>query len=448
MRGASDQQSDTDQSDGSLTGAAMGETSRSPADPGLRPDLRRRLRDWRSSMYRHNLAVAEAQQILRATGRFVALSCALLAVGSVLLMFVPGGPTTAPERVAAGTVAVGATVAAVLWWWRGWPRERTSIAFVLAAEVGHGIVLFACADPVVALLAATWFFLLGDYLTFAHGRRALVVHCVWVKVNLLFYGTLALLKPDADVPFVVFLVIGLTATLIVTRLFGQVFSDALRSDSARSAELAHRDPMTQLLNRRGLEAAAPRVFTQARLDNAVVGVFLIDVDRFKAVNDRFGHLAGDTVLKLLAERLAQSVRKDGLVARTGGEEFVVLDRVHADGIASLAERLRATCHRTDDEVPVTVSLGAVGVAGDDFPTPDPQALLSTLIMRADTAMYAAKKRGGDRVELDVPRTAALERTAGGESLAPTPDQIFDSVMAARNGVNRNVPRDPAPGERP
>lgn len=425
----------------------MGESTRSTADPAGagRRSLRARLRDWRSSSYRHNLAVAEAQQILRATGRFVALSCVLLSVGSVLLMFVPGGPTSVPERVPAAVVAAAAAVAAVLWWVRGWPKERTSIAFVLAAEVGHGIVLFSCADPVVSLLAATWFFLLGDYLTFAHGRRALVVHCVWVKVNLLFYGTLALLEPGADVPFVVFLVVGLTATLIVTRLFGQVFSDALRSDSARSAALAHRDPMTQLLNRRGLEAAAPRVFAQARADNAVIAVFLIDVDRFKAVNDRHGHLAGDTVLTLLAGRLEKSVRKHGLVARTGGEEFVVLDLVHADGIASMAERLRATCHQVDDEIPVTVSLGAVGLAGDDFPSHDPATLLVTMMRRADTAMYAAKKRGGDQVEVDVPRTDALGRTDGGTAIAPTPGQIFDSVMAARNGVNRNRERGPETG---
>ncbi|MEO5833934.1 MAG: GGDEF domain-containing protein [Nakamurella sp.] len=425
----------------------MSETARSGAGPDGaegRPGRSGRLRGWRSSTYRHHLAVADAQHILRAIGRFVALSCLLLSAGSVLLIFVPGGPASTPERVATVLVATAAAVAAGLWWVRGWPRERTSIGFVLAAEVGHGIVLFSCADPVVSLLAATWFFLLGDYLTFAHGRRALVAHCVWVKVNLLFYGTLALLEPDADVGFVLFLVVGLTATLIVTRLFGQVFSDALRSDSARSAELAHRDPMTQLLNRRGLEVAAPRLFAQARVDNAVTAVFLIDVDRFKLVNDRHGHLTGDTVLTLLADRLGNSVRKDGLVARTGGEEFVVLDRVHADGIASMAERLRATCHRADDEVPVTVSLGAVGVAGDDFSVTDPAALLADLISRADTAMYAAKKRGGDQVELDVPRPDAPAHPVGGAGSGPTPDQIFDTVMAARNGVGRHVAEDPEP----
>ncbi len=394
-----------------------------------------------SSMYRKNLAVAEAKRILRSTGRFVALSCLLLAAGSVLLLFIPGGPAAPWARVTTGVVAGAAVVAAALWWIRGWPRERTSIAFVLAAEVGHGIVLFCCADPVVSLLAATWFFLLGDYLTFAHGRRALVVHCVWVKANLLFYGIRALLEPGADVPFVVFLVVGLTATLIVTRLFGQVFSDALRSDSARSAELAHRDPMTQLLNRRGLEAAAPRVFAQARAEQAVIAVFLVDIDRFKAVNDRFGHEAGDTVLTLLARRLEGTVRKYGLVARTGGEEFVLLDRVHADGIAALAERLRAVCHDPTDAVPVTVSVGAVGLAGDDFPTTDAAGLLMNMIIRADAAMYVAKQRGGDQVELDLPRTAALQRTEGGTSLARSPGEIFDSVMAARGGRNRNPRRD-------
>lgn len=417
----------------------MGEHVDAPAGPEVGP---RSSRGRRSSMYRRNIAAAEAKLILRPTGRFVAVSCLLLSAGSVLLMATPGGPTSTPARIATGVVAVAALVAAVLWWIRGWPRERVSVAFVVAADLGHGVVMFCCADPVVSLLAATWFFLLGDYLTFAHGRRALVAHCVWVKVNLLFYGVRALLEPDADVPFVVFLVVGLTATLIVTRLFGQVFSDALRSESDRSAEQAHRDPMTQLLNRRGLDAAAPRVLAQARAENAVIAVFLIDIDRFKVVNDRHGHLAGDAVLKLLAARLEESVRKYGLVARSGGEEFVVLDRVHADGIGSMAERLRVVCHQPDDDIPVTVSIGAVGLAGDDFPPTAPTVLLTNLIIRADTAMYAAKQRGGDRVELDIPRTAALQRTEGGPALAPGPGEIFDNVMATRHLLNRNRRGDP------
>jgi diguanylate cyclase (GGDEF)-like protein len=397
-------------------------------------------RSRRSSRYRQNIATAEAKRILRSTSRFVALGCLLLSAGAVLLMYTPGGPADPLARIVTGAVAAAGVVGAVLWWFGGWPRERTSVAFVLAAELGHALVLLCCADPVVSLLAATWFFLLGDYLTFAHGRRAMVVHCVWVKINLLFYGIRALFQPDADVPFVVFLVVGLTATLIVTRLFGQVFSDALRSDSVRSAELAHRDPMTQLLNRRGLDAAAPRVFAQARAENAVIAVFLCDIDRFKVVNDVHGHLAGDAVLELLAGRLDRCVRKYGLVARTGGEEFVVLDRVHADGIASMAERLRSVCHDPDDPVPVTVSVGAVGLAGDDFPSSDTAVLLSNLIIRADAAMYAAKQRGGDQVRIDLPRTAALRRSEGGPGLAKSPGEIFDTVMAARGGDNRDPVR--------
>ena len=426
----------------------MGERTGSTVDPqaGGRADVggtvtgrRPRWGHRRSPLYRQNLAVAETKRILRSTGRFVGLSCLLLAAGSVLLMFTPGGPAGTPATVATGIVAAAALIAAVLWWVRGWPREGVSIAFVLGAEIGHGVVLFSCTDPAVSLLAATWFFLIGDYIAFAHGRRALVVHCVWVKANLLFYGVRALMEPGADVAFVVFLVVGLTATLIVTRLFGQVFSDALRSDSARSAELAHRDPLTQLLNRRGLDAAAPRVFAQARTENAVTAVFLVDIDRFKSVNDDHGHDAGDAVLALLSRRLDGSVRKYGLVARTGGEEFVVLDVVHADGIAAMAERLRAVCHDPDDLVPVTVSVGAVGLAGADFPSTDASELLTHLIIRADTAMYAAKQRGGNRVEIDLLQTDALRRTDGGSSLAKSPGEIFDGVMAARLGADRREP---------
>lgn len=392
---------------------------------------------WRSGLYHQNLAGAESRNILRATGRFVALSCLLLSGGSVLLMFTTGGPAATPARIATTVVAVAATVAAALWWIKGWPRVRTSLTFVLAAELGQALGLLTCSDPVVSLLGATWFFLIGDDIAFAHGRQVLLLHCVWVKANLLYFGILALLQPGTDAAFVIFLVIGLTATLIVSRLFSQVFSDALRSDSDRSSELAHRDPMTMLLNRRGLDAMAPQVFGPDAGEVDMVAVILIDVDRFKAVNDLHGHLAGDAVLQLLAQRLANSVRALGLVARTGGEEFVVLDRVHTDGIRAMAERLRTVCADAGDPVPISVSVGAVGLAMDPLPTGDPGLLLTDLIIRADAAMYAATQRGGDRVAFDL-TPAVVTTPSAASKLGPSPDEIFDRVLASRARLQRRI----------
>jgi diguanylate cyclase (GGDEF)-like protein len=402
---------------------------RSPA--ALLQWLRGRYREWPTSLYRHNLAVAESKRILRATSQFVALSCLVLSVGSILLMMTPGGADTPAARVATSVVAVAGLIGAGLWWSRGWPRERASYLFVASLELGHGIVLFSCSSPVVSLLAATWFFLIGDYLAFAHGRPALFLHCTWVGINLLYYGTRAMLQPDADIPLVVFVVVALTVTLIVTRLFAQLFADALRSDSERSAELAHRDPLTQLLNRRGLDVAAPRMFGGARSDGGMIAVLLIDIDRFKLVNDLHGHLKGDEVLTLLSRRLANSVRRFGLVARTGGEEFVILDRVHPDGIRPMAERLRRVCQNAADEIPVSVSVGAVGLGAADFPSNDPHVLLTNMIIQADAAMYAAKLRGGNQVVLELPGppgTAAAE--PGPAELNPA-GAIFDTVLAAR-----------------
>jgi diguanylate cyclase (GGDEF)-like protein len=394
-----------------------------------------RYREWPSSPYRRNLAIAESKNLLRVSARFVALSCLILCGGSVLLMITPGGPETVPARIATSVVAIAALTAGLLWWFKGWPRERTSYLFIAAAEVGHAIVLFSCTAPVVSLLAATWFFLIGDYLAFAHGRSALFVHCVWVEANLLFYGIRAWVEPEADVSFVVFLVIAQTATLIVTRLFAQLFADAMRSDSERSAELAHRDPMTKLLNRRGLDAEAPRLFGLAAADDAaVIAVLLIDVDQFKTVNDVHGHLSGDDVLKLLAQRLERSVRKFGLVARTGGEEFVVLDRVHPDGIKPMAERLRRICQNPSDKIPISVSVGAVGIPAADFRSSDPHLLVANMIIRADGAMYSAKLRGGDQVAVDVPPSASAEGSAGdaaGELSQRAAQAIFDDVIARR-----------------
>ena len=402
---------------------------RSPA--ALLQWLRDRYREWPTSLYRHNLAVAESRRILRATSQFVALSCLVLSLGSILLMMTPGGADTPAARVATSVVAVAGLIGAGLWWSRGWPRERASYLFVASLELGHGIVLFSCSSPVVSLLAATWFFLIGDYLAFAHGRPALFLHCAWVGINLLYYGTRAMLQPDADIPLIVFVVVALTVTLIVTRLFAQLFADALRSDSERSAELAHRDPLTQLLNRRGLDVAAPRMFGAARSDGGMIAVLLIDIDRFKLVNDLHGHLKGDEVLTLLSRRLANSVRRFGLVARTGGEEFVILDRVHPDGIRPMAERLRRVCQNAADEIPVSVSVGAVGLGAADFPSNDPHVLLTNMIIQADAAMYAAKLRGGNQVVLELPGppgTAAAE--PGPAELNPA-GAIFDTVLAAR-----------------
>jgi diguanylate cyclase (GGDEF)-like protein len=170
--------------------------------------------------------------------------------------------------------------------------------------------------------------------------------------------------------------------------------------------LSSTDPLTGLWNRRFLVEQAPRVWRQARRDGTRVTAMVLDLDHFKRLNDAHGHAAGDAVLRAVADALAATVRPADVLARTGGEEIVVLGQVGDPAEAHhLAERLRvavAGCC-TDDGHRVTASIGIAltrPVDGED--TTD---ALWKLIDRADAAMYEAKQQGRDRVAAVLPRAA-------------------------------------------
>jgi diguanylate cyclase (GGDEF)-like protein len=174
---------------------------------------------------------------------------------------------------------------------------------------------------------------------------------------------------------------------------------------AATQALSSTDPLTGLWNRRFLVQQAPRVWHQARRDGMRVTAMVLDLDHFKRLNDAHGHAAGDAVLRAVAEALSATVRPADVLARTGGEELVVLGQVgDAAEAHHLAERLRAAvaASSTDDGHRVTASIGIAltrPVDGED--TVD---ALWKLIDRADAAMYEAKQQGRDRVAAVVPRS--------------------------------------------
>jgi diguanylate cyclase (GGDEF)-like protein len=159
------------------------------------------------------------------------------------------------------------------------------------------------------------------------------------------------------------------------------------------ATIAQTDALTGLLNRRGLQAATVPLL--ARCDTRQAhAVYLIDLDRFKPINDQHGHDAGDTVLRSLADRLKAAVRPDDLVARLGGDEFVVMSAplgADADADArALGQRLLQTVKRPFDLDGRQVDLGmTIGYAL----APHDGRALGDLLKRADAAMYAGKLAG-------------------------------------------------------
>ena len=167
----------------------------------------------------------------------------------------------------------------------------------------------------------------------------------------------------------------------------------------RAAEMAAvTDPLTGVLNRRGalkrLEAAQAAALATAH----PLSIGMVDIDHFKRVNDRFGHVMGDEVLRYVAHHLSQSVAPAGIVGRLGGEEFiVVLPDTRLGDATGIIDRARASLaariiRRSDDGS----SMGRVSFSAGTALAHDDESA-TTLIERADTALYAAKRMGRDRV---------------------------------------------------
>ena len=167
---------------------------------------------------------------------------------------------------------------------------------------------------------------------------------------------------------------------------------------AATEEAATTDALTGLPNRRFLEILAAQPRGRRRDDNRAV--LMVDIDHFKRVNDRFGHDAGDEVLRAVAEAIARTVRTDDFPIRYGGEEFlVVLRRADREIAVAVAERLRRNVAKVDLQrlrvtSPVTVS---VGIAVEEPARGAQRDGLATLISSADAALYRAKSGGRDRI---------------------------------------------------
>ncbi|HEX5438502.1 MAG TPA: diguanylate cyclase [Gemmatimonadaceae bacterium] len=171
------------------------------------------------------------------------------------------------------------------------------------------------------------------------------------------------------------------------------------ADKARLEQLARTDPLTQTLNRRALMDRITSELERAHRYALLLSILLVDLDHFKEVNDTYGHLAGDEVLRTVAATLQREARTVDVVARYGGEEFVViLPETGEEGAMAVAERIRQRmAEQTPDAegpgsaVRVTVSIGVATapLAGVDSP--------EDLIAAADRALYRAKAEGRNRV---------------------------------------------------
>ena len=174
--------------------------------------------------------------------------------------------------------------------------------------------------------------------------------------------------------------------------------EKLRIELASAKREAATDPLTGLLNRKGLERAIEGAIGEYQSGASPVCLMMIDIDHFKQINDRHGHLLGDKVLRLVGATLRESIKGRDTAARYGGEEFsVLLPGTPLEGAKALAEQIRASIAagrilRLDNRQPIgqiTVSIGVTIHCLKETP--------AQFIQRADEALYASKKAGRNRV---------------------------------------------------
>lgn len=162
--------------------------------------------------------------------------------------------------------------------------------------------------------------------------------------------------------------------------------------------LASCDELTGLYNRRALHEHADWVLVDAQRRSESVSMLLIDIDHFKDVNDKYGHLVGDSVLSTLSAILKESARAHDFVARFGGEELLILlPNTGIEESIKAAERVRSAIATTDQLfIPVTVSVGASTLLPAENIQHTAMAF-NEMLSRADKALYEAKRSGRDRV---------------------------------------------------
>lgn len=236
---------------------------------------------------------------------------------------------------------------------RVWPSRRMSLAFVVSADIGITVVALVDESWLTGLFGFNAFALISVYLMFFDGPKVLARHTVWILVSTTVFAVHVGAAQFDSVGFTAKTLVAV-APVLATPLGIQFGIWAMRNDANESVT----DPLTGLLNRRGLHLNIGDLLRDNTNKDADVAVMVVDLDRFKGINDAFGHTIGDEVL--------------------------------------IPDRIRYAIAAPADYA-ITASVGVTSVALTDFAAPwvDPVALLDTIIERADHAKFDAKRNGGN-----------------------------------------------------
>jgi diguanylate cyclase (GGDEF)-like protein len=270
-----------------------------------------------------------------------------------------------PVELDLGTCSIALVVAVAVWIAGERTPEWVLKAGVALAVVMVGLIVSQSATPQGVMLIAFTYVWMVIYTAVFFSRRMVVAIAALIAVT---FGA-GIVLMGMPKPFTVWLVVVVTVS---------VAGLTLNLQSLRQREMAITDPLTGLLNRHGLRLAATRELAISGRTGRSLTIAVLDLDGFKAINDRHGHIVGDRVLADVAERWKATLRAGDILARTGGDEFVLmLPATDERDALPLLDRLR-------DSAAIAWSVGTTSVSpGEDF---------YVCLARADRALYTEKNR--------------------------------------------------------
>jgi diguanylate cyclase (GGDEF)-like protein len=316
-------------------------------------------------------------------------------------------------------------------------------AWLIAGQITG--FMAAPRGPIVFSSMIIALYTFGAAIEFWRGRQENLLSRLPLIVMLSMHGALYL----ARVPLAILMPGAKSDSFFSTAWFGVIGLESLLYMIATAfillamakerTELEHKvaatiDPLTGVSNRRAFLDTAVRSLKQRSRAPQPVSALLFDLDRFKSINDNYGHAVGDRVLRMFADIAMSELRSTDLLGRLGGEEFgAVLFGAEATSAAATAERIRQAFAATHpggdgrDQDGVSVSIGVATVPMHE------STEIETLLTRADEALYVAKARGRNRVEVADGYSEAREGAALGGRDKPAADAL--------NGIRATLPRD-------
>ncbi|BBY19728.1 GGDEF domain-containing protein [Mycolicibacterium litorale] len=327
-------------------------------------------------------------------------------VGFALVLLVslgsPAGPSGMAGRIGTVVIAVALTAMAIGWWREGWPTQRQSAGFVIAAALCISASCLVQADPFNGMFGGATFAVLAGYIAFFHTPRMMAFNFL---LALLTGAVLAVrVAVDGDPALAVSTLIFLTVINVATPSTCHALVHLLGID-VLNADI---DPLTGLYNRDAFDrAAAAYISSRNRDDDRFFVLVVVDLDNFALLTQAKGRQAGERARVAAAQTLREVTRQNAVIAHLPDTEFLIADSFPTTDSSPLVERVRSAIRTTPPRT--SASIGVVSTPMQALAERPPEQILAELLELARSAVVVARRAGGNQAHhINCPPLRALE----------------------------------------